>query len=115
MPEFLDLDLKADWPRGGGAGLPQLIIHRAEHGVAGMSKIDREEDPAGDRIARIGADLDEADCRARIRRVGMADAVDGIDHTGGADQRVAPLRHRRRPGMSLLPGDGNLVPALALG
>src|SRR6202040_2706679 len=44
----------------------------------------------------------------------MADAVDGIDHSRGADQRVAAPRHRRRPGMGLLPGDGDLVPALAL-
>src|SRR6516225_9930195 len=79
-----------------------------------MSKIDREEYPAGDRVARIGADLHEADRRARKRRVGVADAVDGIDHAGSSDQRITPPRHRRRPGMCLLPGDRDLVPALAL-
>ncbi len=45
----------------------------------------------------------------------MADPVDRVDHPRGTDQRVAPPRHRRRPGMRLLTGDGDLVPALALG
>ena len=47
--------------------------------------------------------------------MGMADPVDRVDHARRTDQRVAPPRHRRRPGMRLLAGDRDLVPALALG
>ena len=45
----------------------------------------------------------------------MTDAVDRVDHPRCTDQRVAPPRHRCRPGMRLLAGDGHLVPALPLG
>ena len=79
-----------------------------------MAEIDREEHPAGDRVARIGADLDKADRGAGIGRVGVADPVDRVDHARRADQRVAAARHRGRPGMRLLAGHGDLVPALAL-
>ena len=44
----------------------------------------------------------------------MADAVDGIDHARRTDQGIAASRHRRRPGVRLLAGDRDLVPALAL-
>src|SRR5262249_2338902 len=44
----------------------------------------------------------------------MTDAVDGVDHARCTDQRVAPPRHRGRPGMSLLAGDGDFIPSLAL-
>src|ERR1700761_5719260 len=44
----------------------------------------------------------------------MADPVDGVDHSRGADQRVAAARHRRWPRMRLLPGDRDFIPALAL-
>ena len=79
-----------------------------------MAEIDGEEHPAGDRVARVGADLDKADRGAGIGRVGVADPVDRVDHPRRADQRVLAPRHRRRPGMRLLAGDGDLVPALAL-
>jgi len=45
----------------------------------------------------------------------MAEAVDHVDHARRTNQRIAPPRHRCGPGMRLLPGDGDLVPALALG
>src|SRR6266478_3957080 len=80
-----------------------------------MAEIGGEEYPAGDRVARVWADLDKTDRGAGIGRVGMADAVDRVDHPRRTDQRVAAPRHRRRPGMRLLTGDGDLVPALALG
>ena len=44
----------------------------------------------------------------------VADPVDPVDHPRRADQRVPAARHRRRPGMRLLAGDPDLVPALAL-
>src|SRR5580693_8156896 len=86
VPEFLDFDLKADRVGGGLASLPQFAVHRAQHRVLGMTKIDREEHPARDRVARVRADLHETDRRAGIRRMGMADAVDGIYHARGADE-----------------------------
>src|SRR5947207_15957935 len=79
-----------------------------------MTEIHGEEHAAGDRVARVRAHLDKADRSAGIGRVGMADAVDRVDHASGADQGVAPPRHRRRAGMRLLTGYGDLVPALAL-
>src|SRR5204863_7508671 len=66
-------------------------------------------------VERVRADLDKADGGAGIRRVRVADPVDRVDHAGGANQRVAAARHWRRPGMRLLAGDGDLVPALPLG
>src|SRR5260370_9341184 len=44
----------------------------------------------------------------------VADPVDRVNHSRGADQGGAGARHRRRPGMRLLARDGDLVPALAL-
>ena len=44
----------------------------------------------------------------------MPNPVDRVDHTRRPDQGVAPPRHRCRPGMRLLPSDGDLVPALTL-
>src|SRR5262252_2301112 len=79
-----------------------------------MPEIDCEKDAARDRVARVWADLDKADRGAGVGRMRVTDAVDGIDHPRGADQRVAPPRHRCRPGMRLLAGDGDLIPALAL-
>ncbi len=38
-----------------------------------------------------------------------------LHHARRADQRVAAAVHRRRAGMGFLPGQGQLVPALALG
>src|SRR5512133_3976530 len=79
-----------------------------------MAEIHGEEHAAGDRVARVRSHLDKADRSAGMGRVGMADAVDRVDHASGADQGVAPPRHRRRTGMRLLTGYGDLVPALAL-
>ncbi len=46
--------------------------------------------------------------------MGVADLVDRVDHPRRANQGVAPARHRGRPGMGLLAGHRDLVPALAL-
>src|SRR5215831_6917506 len=80
-----------------------------------MAEVDREEDLAGDRVARVRADLDKADRRAGEGRMSVADTVDRVDHAGGTDQRIASPRHRCRPGMRLLAGGVDVVPALALG
>src|SRR5689334_21088082 len=79
-----------------------------------MAEIDREEHAAGDRVARVRADLHKAARRAGIGGVRVADPVDRVDHASGPDQSVAPPRHRGRPGMRLLSADRDLVPALAL-
>src|SRR5262249_40155452 len=97
------------------AGLPQLAIHSRQYRVFGMAEVDSKEYPAGNRVARVGADLDKTDRGAGIRRVRQADAVDRVDHPRRTDQRITPPRHRRRPGMRLLPRNRDLVPALALG
>ena len=47
--------------------------------------------------------------------MGIANPIGGIYHARRPDERVAPPQHRRRPGMRLLAGDRDLVPALTLG
>ena len=79
-----------------------------------MAEIDGEEHTARDHVARIRADLHEADRGAGIGLVGKADAIDLLHHPRGANQRVAAARHRRRAGMRLLSHHSYLVPALAL-
>ena len=44
--------------------------------------------------------------------MGIANPIGGIYHARRPDERVAPPQHRRRPGMRLLAGDRDLVPAL---
>src|SRR5690606_39849404 len=47
--------------------------------------------------------------------MGEADFVDLVDQSGSANQGITPTTHRCGPGMGFLSGQGDLVPALALG
>ena len=61
VPELLDLDFETGCRGGILAGLAQVAVHLAQNRVLGMAEIDHEEYPAGDRVARVRADLDKAD------------------------------------------------------
>src|SRR5262249_62137477 len=79
-----------------------------------MPQIDGEEYLARDDIAAVWTALDHADGAHGVRNV--ADhRLDALDHPSGADQRILAQPHRHRPGMRLLSGDGDVVPAQALG
>ncbi len=80
----------------------------------GMAEVDRDEDAAGDDVARVRVDLDHAAGRAGGWIVIVADLVDEFDDTRGAEQRILAPVHRRRPGVALDAGERDLVPLLAV-
>ena len=65
-------------------------------------------------LGRIRPHPDGADGDHRVGLVREGDAVDGVDHAGGAKKRVAALIHGKGPGMSFLALDGDAKTALAL-
>src|SRR5262249_151216 len=79
-----------------------------------MPQIDGEEYLARDDIAAVWTALDHADGAHGVRDV--ADhRLDALDPPSAAAPRVLAQRDGHRPGMRLLPGDGDVVPAQALG
>ena len=80
---------------GLATSLAQVAVHLGQHLVLGMAEIDGEEHPAGDRVARVRADLDKTDRAAGIGRMRVPDPVDRIDHPRRTDQRVPAPRHPR--------------------
>src|SRR3954452_658938 len=108
----LHLDLAACGDLGNRAA--QIAIERIHDRAICTAAIHREGDLAGNDVARRVCDhglADGADC---LRPVLARNGLHRQHDLGQRRQRVAPQRHRRRPGMALEAGNLAVVPKYAL-
>jgi hypothetical protein len=68
-----------------------------------VAQVDREDNPPGNDVARIGPDVDRSDGGAAVGLMCLCDAVELDRDLRRREQRVAPQPQRCRPRVRILP------------